>query len=183
MATAQQVLELVQKMHQARGDLFETVSTMTEEEAEVRHPDRDGEEGWSVKDILAHLRWMDSAYRGWVTRAINEDRPDVSKPLPGTAPQPDGPHYLETSHDFPIVELVQALERERSTSMSLIAGLSLDQFDRTAINPIFGELTVLQWLRSYYRHDRQHIAQMKREESEFQPRFASGQEPDQRLKR
>jgi hypothetical protein len=34
---------------------------------------------------------------------------------------------------------------------------------------------VLQWLRSYYRHDRMHRAQILGEESAYQPRYAPGQ--------
>jgi hypothetical protein len=45
---------------------------------------------------------------------------------------------------------------------------------------MFGSLTVMQWLRSYYRHDRMHRDQMAGREPEYKPRFAGGQEPDQR---
>jgi hypothetical protein len=44
---------------------------------------------------------------------------------------------------------------------------------------MFGELTMIQWLRSAYRHDRMHLAQVQGRPSEYQPRFLTG-EPDQR---
>jgi hypothetical protein len=40
-------------------------------------------------------------------------------------------------------------------------------------------MSVLQWLRSYYRHDRMHLAQIQGRKSDYQPRFVGG-EPDQR---
>jgi hypothetical protein len=42
---------------------------------------------------------------------------------------------------------------------------------------------VLQVLRSAYRHERQHRAQIRGEQSDYQPRWLSGVEPDQRLRR
>jgi hypothetical protein len=45
---------------------------------------------------------------------------------------------------------------------------------------MFGSLTVMQWLRSYYRHDRMHYDQVRGVEPEYKPRYAGGKEPDQR---
>ena len=53
-------------------------------------------------------------------------------------------------------------------------------FDRRASNSLFGSLTVMQWLRSYYRHDRMHVDQISGLEPSYKPQFASGREPDQR---
>jgi hypothetical protein len=44
---------------------------------------------------------------------------------------------------------------------------------------MFGTLTVMQWLRSYYRHDRMHYDQVRGAEPTYKPRF-TGAEPDQR---
>jgi hypothetical protein len=42
----------------------------------------------------------------------------------------------------------------------------------------------MQWLRSYYRHDRMHIDQISGRKSDYQPRWAEGMgEPDQRRRR
>lgn len=185
MATAAQVIELVEKMHEMRGQLFATVGAMTEEQAEVRRPELDGEEGWSAKDVLAHLRGMDAGYRRTVLQALGDSATNVSQRVREASGEPpaDAPHYLETSHNSTVLDLVRELERERSITMEFIAGLTLEQFDQSASNQLFGELTVMQWLRSYYRHDRQHIAQIKGVPSDYAPRFLSGQEPDQRLRR
>ena len=47
---------------------------------------------------------------------------------------------------------------------------------------MFGSLTVLQWLRSFYRHDRQHGAQILGRKSDYQPNFKTS-EPNQRKMR
>ena len=41
-------------------------------------------------------------------------------------------------------------------------------------------IAVIQWLRSYYRHDRMHYDQVRGEEPAYKPQFKSGVEPDQR---
>ena len=77
----------------------------------------------------------------------------------------------------------QLTHRSSSSYRRLIADLTPENFDITTSNEPFGELTLLQWLRSYYWHDRQHMAQINGDPSAYAPRFLSGQEPDQRLRR
>ena len=79
-------------------------------------------------------------------------------------------------------DLLRALELERAYTEGLIDGIALDAFGRIGRSPVFGPLTVLQWLRSFYRHDRQHAAQIQGRVSDFQPRF-KGAEPNQRRAR
>ena len=79
-----------------------------------------------------------------------------------------------------VPELTGQLRAERATTLRLIESLTPEQFERTASQPMFGRLTVMQWLRSYYRHDRMHYDQVRGVEPEYKPRFAGGKEPDQR---
>jgi hypothetical protein len=65
-------------------------------------------------------------------------------------------------------------------TMAVIESMKPGDFDRTAKNSIFGSLTLMQWLRSYYRHDRMHYDQVRGEEPSYKPQFKSGAEPDQR---
>lgn len=197
MATEEQVRELVEKLHVERGGLIATLKEMTNEQAERRLPDKDGEAGWSVKEQLVHLAWQDASYRGWTERARREDRPAIGYPpvsvlgitvgtgriLDPMGSGPAAPHYLELAHRYLLRELVAELERQRARTMLLIADLSPDEFDRTVRSTVFGELTALQVLRSSYRHERQHRAQMLGEQSGYQPRWLAGAEPDQRVRR
>lgn len=197
MATAEQVRELVEKLHEERARLVAALKELSEEQAEQRQPERDGEAGWSVKEQLVHVAWQDTSYRGWVERARNEEAPAIDYPpvtLLGTTvgtgrtlgASGDGgslPHYLELAHRFSLRELLGELERQRAQTMLLIADLSLDEFDRRVRSAVFGEMTALQVLRSDYRHERQHRAQIRGEQSDYQPRWLAGAEPDQRLRR
>lgn len=175
MATDTQIRELSEKMREEREALVAVASALDDAAAEYRPPGGDGEDAWSPKEQLAHLATMEVSYRAWVERALAEDRPDVSI---GT--HPDAVAFpIERAHDATIAEHLAELARQRERTVSVIAQLSPDQYERTARNATFGELTVLQWLRSYYRHDRMHAAQMQGRQSDYRPRFLRG-EPDQR---
>ncbi len=90
---------------------------------------------------------------------------------------------LEQANRHPVSELVAELRQQRERTLALIERLRPADYDRTASQPMFGTLTVLQWLRSYYRHDRMHQAQIAGRASDYQPRYATGSEPDQRRTR
>ena len=177
MATREQIDELFEKIEQERSALLDTLSSVGEAEAEMRPPegdgdgDADGEAGWSVKEQLTHLAGMDRMYRQWVIRALAEDRPDTSDGRTPSVPL-DIPH--ERAHAATVAGLVAQMGAERAETLRLARAIDPEQYERTAIVAAFGELTVMQWLRSYYRHDRMHRAQICGEDSDYQPRFAEG---------
>lgn len=171
MAQGAEVRELLEKMEQARGRLLALAASLTEEAAST--PPRLGE--WTAKEQLAHLCQMESAYRAWVERALVEDNPDVS----GTRGEPVA-IPLEEAHNHTVAQHLAAMEEQRRKTLALIARLTHEQYHRTATSPLFGTLTVLQWLRSFYRHDRMHIDQISGREPSYRPRYVGGVEPDQR---
>ena len=176
MATQAQVEELIAKMTEERATLLATVANVREQDAETRPPEGEGEAGWSVKQQLSHLAEMEVSYRAWVRRALVEDRPDVTE---GTISDPVAvPHTA--AHGADLETHVAELKRLREQTLELIGTIPLEGYDRTASTRIFGELTVLQWLRSYYRHDRMHAAQIEGRVSDYVPRWAAGHGEPQR---
>lgn len=177
MATREQVDELKAKMLEERAALIAAARSLTPEEALHVPVDAEGEEQWTALEQLAHLWEMERAYDSWVRRALREDNPVVS----GQSTEPvDIP--VEKANESSIQELLRALALERAYTLGLIDGIPLEGFDRTATSEVFGTLTVLQWLRSFYRHDRQHAAQIQGRQSDYRPNFA-GKEPNQRKAR
>ena len=178
MATQEQVDDLITKMRAQRAELLEAARSLSPEDA-LRVPvDAEGEEQWTALEQLSHLWEMERSYDSWVKLALREDNPSISGALTEPVAIP-----VEEANGHTIDELVRALEIERSYSHGLIDALRLEDFDRTATSPVFGTLTVLQWLRSFYRHDRQHGAQILGRRSDYQPNFVSGREPNQRKMR
>ncbi|GAB4322188.1 MAG: hypothetical protein Kow0010_02850 [Dehalococcoidia bacterium] len=177
MATPEQVAELLQKTREERARLVEAVRSL-DREALYRVPvDAEGEEQWTALEQLAHLWEMERSYIAWVRLALDQENPDLS----GVTGEPVA-IPIEEANNATVDALLDALAKEREGTLALIESLPLDAFDRTATSPVFGTLTVLQWLRSFYRHDRQHTAQILGRKSDYQPRFR-GQEPNQRRMR
>ena len=177
MATREQVEELKSKTAAERRGLIEAARSLSLDDA-LRVPlDAEGEEQWTALEQLAHLWEMERSYDAWVRAALTEHNPD----LRGVSGEPVL-IPVERANGSSIDELLGYLALERAYTLGLIDGLSLEAFDRPATSPVFGTLTVLQWLRSFYRHDRQHGAQIQGRKSDYAPNF-KGAEPNQRRAR
>ena len=171
MATDEQIRELREKMRAERGKLLNVLAALSEDEAE-RSTSGEGE--WSAKQQMAHLCEMETAYRAWVEKALTEDNPNVDN-VPGGPPD----ITLTKAHDHTAAEHVAEMRRQRALTEAVIDDIRAEQFERTATQRMFGTLTVMQWLRSYYRHDRMHSDQVSGRDPAYKPRFTNG-EPDQR---
>jgi hypothetical protein len=158
-----------------RDALLAQAEALSDDAASYARPDGEGEAQWSSKQQLAHLAEMETSYRAWVQKALEEDAPDVTG-LAGERPA----IRLTQAQAHSVADLAAQLREQRATTLMLIEGLKSEQFERTASQPMFGSLTVMQWLRSYYRHDRMHRDQMAGRDPEYKPKFVGGAEPDQR---
>lgn len=175
MANAESIRELLDKMTSEREALLSQAEAMDPEAASYAPPDGEGEAQWSPKQQLAHLAEMETSYRAWVRKALDEDSPDLTGVI-GERPAIS----LKQAQDHDVASLTAQLRDERVTTLALIRAMTPDQFERTASQPMFGSLTVMQWLRSYYRHDRMHVDQMAGRDPAYKPKFVDGAEPDQR---
>lgn len=178
MADEAAVRELLEKMTEEREQLLAQIEALAEEDAERKPADAEGPSGegqWSVKEQCAHLAEMETAYRAWVERALAEDNPAVAGVRGERVAIP-----LEEANRHPIPALTAQLRHQRERTLALIERLRPEDYDRTATQPMFGTLTVLQWLRSYYRHDRMHQDQIAGRDPTYRPRYTGGGEPDQR---
>ncbi len=172
MVDPAQITDLVEKMSQERGKLLGELEGMDEERASTPYKPGD----WNQKQQMSHLCEMEAAYRAWVERGLEEDGADVDG-LRGERPAIP----LESANDHTAAEHLAEMRRQREITSQLIASMKPEDFDRTAKNSLFGSLTLMQWLRSYYRHDRMHYDQVRGEEPSYKPKFAGGgAEPDQR---
>ena len=171
MAEQAQIDELTQKMTAERAALLAALESLSEDEASSSP--KDGE--WTTKQQMSHLCDMESAYRAWVERALEEDGANVEGVRGKKVAIP-----LEDAAARTVSEHTAEMRRQREQTMALIASIPAEDFEHRASNALFGSLTVMQWLRSYYRHDRMHVDQVSGREPEYKPKFAAGAEPDQR---
>jgi hypothetical protein len=171
MADTALITDLVNKMAEERGKLLGELEAMDEQRAST--PPTEGE--WNQKQQMSHLCEMESAYRAWVERGLEEDGADVDG-IRGERPAIP----LEDANNHTVQDHIAEMRRQRALTDALISSMKPEDFDRTARNSLFGSLTLLQWLRSYYRHDRMHYDQVRGEEPTYKPQFQAGSEPDQR---
>ncbi len=171
MAEEDQIKELKAKTAQERGKLLSTLERLSDEEASTSLKP----EEWTAKQQMSHLCEMEAAYRAWVEKTLEEDGVN----LDGVR----GDHLaipLERAHLHPAPEHVAEMRRQREKTLAVMERMRPRDYDRRATSAVFGTLTLMQWLRSYYRHDRMHYAQVRGEEPTYKPRFRSGKKPDQR---
>jgi hypothetical protein len=166
-----QIKDLKEKMALERGKLLAVLEPLSEEEADT--PAQPGE--WNAKQQMSHLCEMEAAYRAWVERALEED----GTSLDGIGGQPVA-IPLERANLDSVSDHIAEMRRQREKTLAVMETMRPEDYDRKATSQIFGTLTVLQWLRSYYRHDRMHYDQVRGEEPSYKPHFRSGPEPDQR---
>ena len=176
--TQDDVEALISKMALERGKLIAAAEGLRGDDADQVPVDAVGEEQWTAKEQLAHLMEMERNYVAWCRAALVESGTHISGgyDMPVEIPIEHAPKHT-------VRELLAELIGERERTNHFIRSLLLQQFSNTAITPGFGELTVMQYLRSFYRHDRQHTAQIEGRQSDYQPNFASGVEPNQRQMR
>jgi hypothetical protein len=172
MADQAQINELTQKMAEERTRLLDVLERL--DDAGAARPTT-GEGEWNAKQQMSHLCEMETAYRAWVAKALQEDGAD----LDGVRGEPPA-ISIEQANEHSVGEHVGEMRRQRARTLALIEALRPEDFERRASQRMFGSLTVMQWLRSYYRHDRMHYDQVRGVEPEYKPRYAGGKEPDQR---
>ena len=176
--TQDDVSALLSKMALERDKLITAAEGLRGDDADQVPVDAVGEEQWTAKEQLAHLMEMERSYVAWCRAGVAESGVDVSNVRGDAVRIP-----IEDAPDHTVRELLDELIGERERTNAYIRSLSVSEFSHTAVTPGFGELTVMQYLRSFYRHDRQHTAQIEGRQSDYQPNFAAGAEPNQRQMR
>ena len=167
--TNDDVRDLLSKMAAERAKLLAAAEALSGDDADRVPVDAVGEEQWSAKEQLAHLWEMERSYIAWCRAALRQSGVDAS----GVRGEPVA-IAIEDAPDHSVRDLLDALIHERDGTNAFIRSLTVEQFHNTAATEAFGELTIMQWLRSFYRHDRMHTAQIQGRQSDYAPRYQVG---------
>lgn len=161
----QDLAELLAKLAEERARFLAEAEKVTEDEA-IR-PQQEGE--WSIKQQLAHMYGMEQTYRHWTQLCCQEDYPELG-PLPSVAV-----HYeAEQANTRTVGQWLSLLNQERQKTIDLAYRINAEQWQCQGKNTTFGDLTVLQIMRSFYRHDRMHADQIAGRPSLYVPRTVDG---------
>jgi len=116
---------------------------------------RPGEEGWSPKDVLAHLISIQGpALVDRVRAMLDSDLPSL--------PNVDEHETLERSglRDRPIHELLREFAEQRARAMLFLERLGSEEMRRRGRHELAGEVTVADAIHHMCYHDLLHIAQV-----------------------
>lgn len=164
---SQELADLYAKLTEHRRQLLRTLEGMTEEHAEV-HPN--GE--WSVKQQLAHLCQAEETWVDWALTVLKAPGSLVGQT------REEGQIFtreVDKADQMPLKYWLTRLKIARAQTLRRLASANLttEGLQRKGVHRAYGEMTVLQFLRALYRHDRMHMDQI----AGRPPSFVPGQRP------
>ncbi len=112
-------------------------------------------EGWSLKDIVAHLHDAESiAFVERIQRMLHENRPFIRSIDPPARLASGG--YAERG----LAELLDDLDRQRAEHLSWLEALTEDQLARAGEHDTVGEIRVIDIAHQWAAHDMAHLRQI-----------------------
>jgi len=117
--------------------------------------DKPNDEGWSLKDIVAHLVDVEGvAFVERIRRMLAEVRPAISSIDPPARLQTGG--YASRS----LENLLDELEQRRAADVAWLRSLSPDQLHRPGLHQDVGEIFVIDIAHQWAAHDMAHLRQV-----------------------
>ena len=123
---------------------------------EAAHDKRDGEDGWSVVEIVCHLRDFDGIFHDRARLMLAEESPQLPA-YDHEAMAIDRGYQGET-----VADAYQQLRRSREGFIAFFESLTEAQWQRAGIHPEKGAFTMTDALMQAPAHDLDHIEQITR---------------------
>jgi hypothetical protein len=151
--TMMQPEKFLRSMRKTPVILAAVLRGVTQEHAQAS---TDGADGWSVVEVMCHLRDYEELFFRRARMMLDSDNPT----LPG---YDQGALALE--RDYAHQELAEAFGaylQTRQSFIHLLAGLNTDQWTRVGIHPETGDINLLELAMNVGLHDVNHIEQIVR---------------------
>lgn len=117
---------------------------------------RDGPDGWTVLEVVCHLRDYDDIFYERTLMMRDQDSPD----LPGYDHEA---LVVERNYNAQnLEEVYTTLAQSRQRFVAFFEGLNETQWEKTGIHPERGPVTMLDALIQVGHHDANHIEQITR---------------------
>ena len=121
----------------------------------LRDPD-DGEAGWTILDIVCHLRDFEELWQHRLARVLNEENPRFD---------PFDPNALVIQNDYASQDFAAVWSERtalRAASIAMLDAMTDSQWDRTGIHARFGQITIVELKVQLPMHDLDHAEQITR---------------------
>lgn len=115
---------------------------------------RDGGDGWTVLEVVGHLRDFDRIFHGRVVMMLEQDYPV----LPAYDHEAMAIDYAYNQQN--LVDFFRDLTVSRQQFIDLFKSLTDDQWERAGVHPERGHFTVLDAAIQVATHDIDHIEQI-----------------------
>lgn len=149
---------------QARKELLSQVEDLSDEQLN----EKPAEDRWSVKQLLQHLYLMEGA----VTKIIQTQLASEEQTLATDKPiqlaidrsrKVEAPEFATPTEDFSTLdELKTRLSATHSALRNIAENTLLEQLNvKSYPHPVFGEMSLTQWIPFVGYHEQRHIEQIK----------------------
>lgn len=133
---------------------YQAILDMSDPDALITY--RDGGTGWTVLEVLCHLRDFEVVFMGRVQAMINEYNPPLA------FPNPDDLAAQENYMDHTVSDVMSSWQMQRQAYLDLMQTLDEDQWERNGIHPTRGDFTPHDQLFLTTLHDSVHLEQITR---------------------
>lgn len=143
-------INLMDKTADAIGHILKNV---TETQATTL---RDGPEGWTILEILCHLRDFDIIFRNRAQMMLTQDNPDLP------AYDHEAMAIDKAYNDENFAYAYEEFRQSRQETATLFRDLTPDQWENTGTHPERGAFSMTDAVIQVSHHDITHIEQMTR---------------------
>jgi hypothetical protein len=117
---------------------------------------KDGPDGWSVVEVVCHLRDLEEVFYQRALRMLNEDEP-VFEAVDQNDIARRGNYINQT-----LSRVFEEYVEKRRRTLLFFNGLTVEQWQRGGIHPEDGHITLLEQAFQIGAHDTDHIEQIVR---------------------
>jgi uncharacterized damage-inducible protein DinB len=170
MAAPQDIAGIKMKLTDERAKLFESFANLPGEI--LLRPF--GEDGWSIKDLLAHVAMAESVNVKFAKIMVSKDAPHQLKELAGDYPELHGEFELDKFNALmterwrakSFEQIVAALKEAREDTLSWLDTLTPVQLERNGEHAAWGNLTIKGVFRILVLHDKFHRADIEKRKTQ-----------------
>lgn len=109
---------------------------------------------WSAHEHLAHLARLHTVMLDRLDRILSEPSPPLERYL--AEQDPEWPEWAAC----PTEEMLERMTALRYELIALVEALTPEQLQRQGQHPLFGAMTVPQWLDVFLLHEAHHLYQL-----------------------
>ena len=166
MPAPEDIAGIKKKLTEERAKLLESFANLPRET--LLRPF--GEEGWSIKDLLAHVAMAEAVNVKFARIMVSKDVPHQLKELAADYPELHGEFELDKFNAWmterwrvkSFEQIVAALDQARQDTLSWLETLTPAMLERHGVHAAWGDLSVKGVFRILVIHDKFHRADIEK---------------------